>query len=55
MITAIDEMDVTGIMASNNIIGLGAILGITVGAIVLILSVVVIVLTIVVFHLRARS
>ena len=53
MITAIDEMDVTGVMASN--IGLGAILGITVSAVVLILSVIVVIVTVVVFHLRARG
>ena len=51
----IDEMDVTGIMASN--IGLGAILGIAVSAVVLILSVIVVIITVtvVVFHLRARG
>lgn len=53
MITAIDEMDVTGIMASN--IGLGAILGIAVSAVVLILIVIVVTVTAVVFQLRARG
>lgn len=53
MITATDEMVVTGAMASN--IGLGAILGIAVSAVVLILSLVVVIVTVIVFHLRARG
>ena len=53
MITATDEMVITGAMVFN--IGLGAILGIAIGVVVLILSLVVVITTVVVFHLRARG